>query len=54
MHALHENGMQTARVTDMGGSENPCDLHVPPHDKAKDWHTERTQNQTVHIFPKKQ
>jgi hypothetical protein len=33
--------MQTARVTDMrGGSENPHELHVSPHDKVKVWHTE--------------
>jgi hypothetical protein len=31
MHGLHENGMQTATVTDMGGSENPDALYVHPY-----------------------
>lgn len=54
LHGLHENGMQTATVTDMADSENPRALHVPPHDKVKVWHTEWAQNPTVHIFSKEQ
>lgn len=47
--------MQTPNVTDMGSSENPHTLHVSPHDKSqslacREW----AQNQTVHIFSKKQ
>jgi hypothetical protein len=43
MHGLHENGMQTATVTDMGGSENPGALC------SSTWHTEWAQNQS-HFF----
>ena len=47
--------MQTARVTDVGGgSENPHAFHISPHNKVKVWHTQWAQNETVHIFSKKQ
>lgn len=32
----------------------PMHFIASPHDKVKVWHTEWAQNQTVHIFSKKQ